>query len=118
LLLLGDRARRMSSRAVDRHKAPVRGGELPLPSRTPTLSMGSTISSVSGVTPNARDHPSHGLQRLQSASSMQSMSRRSIINTTVSNTTGRARSGSLGVYVTHSGKPILVNTRVSVVRVV
>ena len=111
LLLLGDRARRMSSRAIDRHKTLIRGGELPLPSRTPTLSTVSTISSVSGVSLGARELPPH---RLQSASSMQSMSRRSI-NTALSNPTGRARSGSLGVYVTQSGKPILVNTRVTTV---
>ena len=97
--LLSERGRRVLTKSHEKNKSPIYGGELPLPSRTPTLSLPSNA--------NTREYA----PRLQTASSMQSIPRRGA-NTLTGITTGRARSGSLGVYVTHSGKPMLINTRV------
>jgi hypothetical protein len=107
---LGERGRRVSAKSQEKNRLSIRGGELPLPSRTPTLSMTSSTSSFSGTSSSSREHaPS-----LQTASSMQSMARRGA-SIFAGVPTGRTRSGSLGVYVTHSGKPMLINTRVSTV---
>src|ERR1700722_19813749 len=106
----GEAGRRISLKAQDMGRSFVKAGELPLPSRTPTLSSTSSMSSASGTSTSSLGHVPHP----QSTLSMQSITRRAT-NPFVSITPGRTRSGSLGVYVTHSGKPTFVNTQAPIV---
>ncbi|KAF4605237.1 hypothetical protein EYR40_004020 [Pleurotus pulmonarius] len=101
--------RSTSHKAPDQPRAYVRAGELPLPSRTPTLSTASSASSMSATSSIVQeDSP-----RLRSTTSMQSMPRRTNVLTNAA--TGRVRSGSLGVYhpPSNSGIRMVINTQVS-----
>lgn len=103
--------RSISHKAPDQPRAYVRAGELPLPSRTPTLSTASSASSMSATSSIVQeDSP-----RLRSTTSMQSMPRRTSVLTNAA--TGRVRSGSLGVYhpSSNSGIRMVINTQVSTV---
>ncbi|KAJ7293598.1 ras guanine nucleotide exchange factor domain-containing protein [Mycena rebaudengoi] len=84
---------------LDNHK-PIRGGELPLPPRTTTLSTTSSMSSMSISTTSTEDGVRRGQQVRTSVSD-------------VASRTGRTRSGSLGVYASHPAKRILINTHAS-----
>ena len=99
---------RTSLKGQDKIRSFIKAGELPLPSRTPTLSSTSSMSSMSGASSSSLEHA----PRLQSALSMQAMTRR---GNPLVGVTGRARSGSLGVYVSQSGKPSFINTQVPAV---
>ncbi|KAJ6610889.1 ras guanine nucleotide exchange factor domain-containing protein [Mycena sp. CBHHK59/15] len=81
---------------------PIRGGDLPLPPRTTTLSATSSMSSIMSVSTTSSTED--GAVRIQPA-------RGSMAATTAR--TGRTRSGSLGVYASHPPKRMLINTHVS-----
>ncbi|KAJ6604672.1 ras guanine nucleotide exchange factor domain-containing protein [Mycena vulgaris] len=81
---------------------PIRGGELPLPPRTTTLSATSSMSSImSASTSSSTEEGIHVRQPIR-ASMPPAPSR-----------TGRTRSGSLGVYASHPPKRMLINTHLS-----
>ncbi|KAJ7181680.1 ras guanine nucleotide exchange factor domain-containing protein [Mycena crocata] len=82
---------------------PIRGGELPLPPRTTTLSATSSMSSImsSVSTSSSTEDGIHHQQPIRA--SIPAASPR----------TGRTRSGSLGVYASHPAKRMLINTHVS-----
>jgi hypothetical protein len=90
----------------------VRGGELPLPSRTPALSTTSSVSSIASTLTSSstlEDRPrqqSHSLQFFPGRA-----------GTSLSPSSGRIRSGSLGIYP-NTAKRVLINTQVSDVRLV
>jgi len=105
--------RRASLKGHEQSRPFIRPGELPLPSRTPTLSSTSSTSSIS-VSTGSSNH--EDVPRLQSVSSLQSIPRRGITSS-IGATSGRARSGSLGVYAPNTGKRILINTHLWAVRV-
>ena len=98
--------RRDSMKSQEQIKSFVGGGQLPLPSRTPTLSSTSSKSSISGTSSVTGGNS----PRLQYASSMQSISMRAIVSGR-----GRTRSGSLGMHMGSSGKRIHINTQLSAV---
>ncbi|KAK7064216.1 DEAD-domain-containing protein [Favolaschia claudopus] len=86
---------------------PIRGGELPLPPRTTTLSTTSSVSSI--MTASSTSSTEEGVHTRQPT-------RPSIAATasaSSSKTTGRTRSGSLGVYAAHPAKRMIINTHVS-----
>jgi hypothetical protein len=87
----------------------IRGGDLPLPARTPTLSTTSSLSSI--VTASTSASTQDGVSRVQSTSSLQTTSRK----TPAVIAAGRARSGSLGVYAPPStSRRMVINTQVNV----
>ncbi|KAJ3750360.1 ras guanine nucleotide exchange factor domain-containing protein [Lentinula detonsa] len=81
----------------------VPGGELPLPSRTPTLSTTSSMSSIMSSTTSSSTQ--EATPSLRSASSLQAPARPIA-------SAGRTRSGSLGVY-TQTTRRIHINTQIS-----
>ncbi|KAJ7169879.1 ras guanine nucleotide exchange factor domain-containing protein [Mycena filopes] len=85
---------------------PLRGGDLPLPPRTTTLSATSSMSSImSASTSSSTEEGIH--IRPQAA-------RASLPAAASSSKTGRTRSGSLGVYASHHpAKRMLINTHVA-----
>lgn len=85
---------------------PIRGGDLPLPSRTTTLSTTSSMSSI--MTASSTSSTEDGIHTRQAM-------RASIpaVTAAASSRTGRTRSGSLGVYASHPAKRMLINTHVS-----
>ncbi|KAJ3824976.1 ras guanine nucleotide exchange factor domain-containing protein [Lentinula raphanica] len=87
----------------DQARTFVSGDELPLPSRTPTLSTTSSMSSIMSTTTSSSTQ--EAASSLRSASSMQAPPRPMV-------TTGRARSGSLGIYP-QSTRKIHINTQVT-----
>ncbi|PFH54496.1 hypothetical protein AMATHDRAFT_70 [Amanita thiersii Skay4041] len=96
-----ERYRHNSLKPQDYSKPALRAGELSLPSRTPTLSTTSSMSSV--VTNFTTNSPTlEEVPRLMSQSSLQAMPRRGTLPTV--SDIGRARSGSLGVYNSSSTK--------------
>ncbi|KAG7450495.1 ras GEF [Guyanagaster necrorhizus] len=97
-----------SLKGHDKGKTFVSGGELPLPSRTPTLSTTSSMSSIMTTSPSSSTQ--EGVHRMQSASSLQSVPRRGI---PVASPVGRTRSGSLGVYTPSSNRRMVINTTMS-----
>ncbi|KAG7099241.1 hypothetical protein E1B28_001104 [Marasmius oreades] len=92
-------------KAQDPKASFIRGGELPLPSRTPTLSTTSSMSSI--LTASTSSSTQEGRPSLQSTSSLQSLSRPHVV------VPGRTRSGSLGVYVPSSGRRVQINTHIN-----
>lgn len=100
-----DGFKHVSLKGQDKGKTFVSGGELPLPSRTPTLSTTSSMSSIMTTSPSSSTQ--EGVPRMQSASSLQSMPRRGI---PVASPAGRTRSGSLGVYTPSSNRRMVINT--------
>ncbi|KAF9044714.1 ras GEF [Hymenopellis radicata] len=105
-----DAYNRISLKGQDKGKSFVSGGELPLPSRTPTLSTTSSMSSI--MTASTSSSTQEGVPRMQSASSLHSMARRSL---PASSAAGRSRSGSLGMYPTSnsSSRRMMINTSLS-----
>lgn len=97
--------RRSSLKGKDQHHPLVPPGQLKLPPRMPALSIASSISSIS----TAPGSPMEEYRRLHSTTSMQHIPTR-LTHPGVASISGRARSGSLGVKVTGSGKPMFVNT--------
>ncbi|GLB36172.1 putative guanine nucleotide exchange factor for Ras-like small GTPases [Lyophyllum shimeji] len=91
----------------DQSRPHIRGGELPLPSRTPTLSSTSSMSSM--ITTSTSSSTMEDVPRQQSLSSIHSYSGRPIPIAP----TGRIRSGSLGTY-TNPARHALCETRQSV----
>nr|KAG5648008.1 hypothetical protein DXG03_007042 [Asterophora parasitica] len=89
----------------DQSRPPIRGGELPLPSRTPTLSTTSSISST--ISNSTSSSTMEDFPRQQSLSSLPSFSGRP-----TPKATGRIRSGSLGTY-TNTGRHMNINTQLS-----
>ncbi|KAJ7092750.1 ras guanine nucleotide exchange factor domain-containing protein [Mycena epipterygia] len=81
---------------------PIRGGELPLPPRTTTLSTTSSMSSI--MSASTTSSTEDGILNRQPI-------RKSI--SAAPSKTGRTRSGSLGVYASHPPKRMLINTHVS-----
>ncbi|KAJ7615289.1 ras guanine nucleotide exchange factor domain-containing protein [Mycena polygramma] len=79
---------------------PIRGGELPLPPRTTTLSTTSSMSSIMSASSSTSSTEDGIHTRQQPRSSIPAASSR----------TGRTRSGSLGVYAPHPAKRMLINT--------
>lgn len=100
-----DGFKRVPLKGQDKGKTFVTGGDLPLPSRTPTLSTTSSMSSIMTTSPSSSTQ--EGVPRMQSASSLQSMPRRGI---PVASSAGRTRSGSLGVYTPSSNRRMVINT--------
>jgi hypothetical protein len=98
--------RHYSLKGQEQSKSFIRGGELPLPSRTPTISSTSSISSTNGTCSVTREDA----PRLQYASSMQSISLRPMVSDQ-----GRTRSGSLGMHMGNVGRHIHINTQMSAV---
>lgn len=98
-----DRYGHSSLKSQDPTKSFIRGGELPLPSRTPTLSTTSSMSSILSSSTTSIT------QEGQSTSSLQGLPRQTPADS------GRARSGSLGVYAPSSGRRIQINTHVNLV---
>ncbi|KAL0951160.1 hypothetical protein HGRIS_007892 [Hohenbuehelia grisea] len=86
--------------------------QLPLPSRTPTLSTTSSTSSTSVTTTSSTQED---VPRLRATTSMQSMPRRGTVPTIPTSGAGRTRSGSLGVYNSPavSGVRMVINTQLS-----
>ncbi|KAF8640382.1 hypothetical protein AX17_000052 [Amanita inopinata Kibby_2008] len=104
-----ERYRRTSLKPQDHAKPILRGGELPLPSRTPTLSTTSSLSSV--VTAFSTNSSTlEDVPRLSSLASSQSLPRRGTVP--ILPVVGRTRSESLGVYNTNTGKRSTVSTNV------
>lgn len=99
-----DRYRHDSLKA-DQPRSFVSGGELPLPSRTPTLSTTSSMSSIMSTTTSSSTQEAE--PGLRSASSLHAAPRPSVAQ-------GRTRSGSLGVY-TQNTRRIHINTQLSTV---
>lgn len=104
-----ERYRHASLKGQEHPRPSVRGGELPLPSRTPTLSSTSSISSMMSASTNSSTL--EGMPRLHSASSLQSLPRR-VVAPTISPASGRTRSGSLGVYAPSASRRIPANAHV------
>lgn len=95
-----ERYRHTSPKPQDHAKPVLRGGELPLPSRTPTLSTTSSLSSVlSDLTTNSSTL--EDTARSLSSTSLQLPRRGTLPAVTAP---GRSRSGSLGVYSPRSAK--------------
>lgn len=105
-----DRYRHTSLKGHDQSRPPIRGGELPLPSRTPTLSSTSSMNSI--LSSSTSSSTLENAPRKQSLISLQSFPGRE--PTPSGLISGRMRSGSLGVY-TNAGKRMLVNTQISTV---
>ncbi|KAK0208341.1 ras guanine nucleotide exchange factor domain-containing protein [Desarmillaria ectypa] len=103
-----DGFKHVSLKGQDKGKTFVSGGELPLPSRTPTLSTTSSMSSIMTTSPSSSTQES--VPRMQSASSLQSMPRRGI---PLASPAGRTRSGSLGGYTPSSNRRMVINTTMS-----
>ncbi|KAJ7706156.1 ras guanine nucleotide exchange factor domain-containing protein [Mycena rosella] len=80
---------------------PIRGGDLPLPPRTTTLSTTSSMSSMSASTSSSTEDGIHARQPIRTSIPA------------APSRTGRTRSGSLGVYASHPAKRMLINTHVS-----
>ncbi|KAL1670370.1 ras guanine nucleotide exchange factor domain-containing protein [Schizophyllum commune] len=95
-------AERYRSTSLKGHGRPVRPGDLPLPSRTPTLSTASSITTNSSLSSSTQgEAPSRekfarepGAPRLQSSTSLQSIPQKIAPPISLS---GRTRSGSVGV---------------------
>ncbi|RDB28973.1 Ras guanine nucleotide exchange factor P [Hypsizygus marmoreus] len=103
-----DRYRHTSLKTQDQSRPFVRGGELPLPSRTPTLSSTSSMSSI--LSASTSSSTLEDVPRQLSLSSLSSFpGRRAPLPT---NSAGRIRSGSLGMY-TSPARRILVDTQIS-----
>ncbi|KAJ8522522.1 hypothetical protein ONZ45_g898 [Pleurotus djamor] len=104
--------RAVSLKGQDHPRMLVRAGELPLPSRTPTISSTSSTSSIGAISNSSTQDES---PRLRSAASLQTMPRRTGV--LANSMTGRVRSGSLGVYsppsVNNAGVRMVINTQVS-----
>ncbi|KAF9270242.1 ras GEF [Marasmius fiardii PR-910] len=84
----------------------IRGGELPLPSRTPALSTTSSTSSI--LTSSTSSSTQEGRPSIQSSPSLQSLSRPNVV------VSGRTRSGSLGIYGPSSGgRRVQINTHIN-----
>ncbi|KAL0571812.1 hypothetical protein V5O48_010142 [Marasmius crinis-equi] len=101
------RYKRSSLKGQDSTRSFIRGGELPLPSRTPTLSTTSSMSSI--VTASTSSSTQDGRASIQSTPSVQSL--QSLRPNPVSS--GRTRSGSLGVYAPSSGRRMQINTHLN-----
>jgi hypothetical protein len=89
----------------DQSRLFVSGGELPLPSRTPTLSTASSQSSILSSTTSSSTQ--EAVPALRSVSSLQAS------RPSVSVDPGRARSGSLGVYTTPNTRRVQINTQIA-----
>jgi hypothetical protein len=94
----------------DQPRPLVRGGELPLPSRTPVLTSTPSMSSIASTSTNSSTLEDWPRQQSQS---LQFFPGRG--ETFLPPLSGRMRSGSLGVYPS-AGKRMLINTQVSAVR--
>lgn len=90
-------------KGLEQSRSFVPAGELPLPTRTPTLSTASSASHVSTSSSSTQDT---GPTTLTSTSSLPQVDQR-----TASFSNGRARSGSLGVYTSPPGRRIIINTQ-------
>ncbi|KAJ8084022.1 hypothetical protein PM082_002789 [Marasmius tenuissimus] len=108
-MLIGstDRFKRSSLKGQDSSKSFIRGGELPLPSRTPTLSTTSSMSSI--ISASTSSSTQEGRASIQSTPSLQSLQSLRP-NPSLS---GRTRSGSLGVYTPSLGRRMQINTHVN-----
>uniref|UniRef100_A0A0W0G3J5 Ras GEF n=1 Tax=Moniliophthora roreri TaxID=221103 RepID=A0A0W0G3J5_MONRR len=96
-----DRYKHTSLKGQDHTRPFLRAGELPLPSRTPTLSTTSSMSSI--MTASTSSSTQEGRPITQSQS-LQSIPRQAPV------VSGRTRSGSLGVYAPSSGRRMHINT--------
>lgn len=105
-----ERYRHASLKGHDQPRPYIRGGELPLPSRTPTLSSTSSMSSI--MSASTSSSTLEDIPRLQSAPSLQSLPRQRGPKSNLVITSGRTRSGSLGVYAPSTGKRMLINTQI------
>ncbi|KAJ3928633.1 MAG: ras guanine nucleotide exchange factor domain-containing protein [Lentinula lateritia] len=94
---------RQTLKPQDHVRSFVPGGELPLPSRTPTLSTTSSMSSIMSSTTSSSTQ--EATPSLRSASSLQSPARPIA-------SAGRTRSGSLGVY-SQNTRRIQINTQIA-----
>ena len=102
--------RRASLKGKDSQLPLVRPVELKLPPRIPAIvSLTSSTSSISTTSSNSRDE----YRRLHATTSMQFIPGQ-IANLVLASISGRAQSGSLGVKVDSGGKPISINTQISV----
>ncbi|KAF9459923.1 ras guanine nucleotide exchange factor domain-containing protein [Collybia nuda] len=104
-----DRYRHISLKGHDQLRPPIKGGELPLPSRTPILSSTSSINSMNSSSTSSSTLES--APRKYSLISLQSTPEQGSIS--LSTVSGRIRSGSLGMYG-NSGKRMLLNTQFDV----
>jgi hypothetical protein len=101
----GDRVRNPSPQgSLLPSASSVRGGELPLPSRTQGLSAASSLSSITSASTSSSHREPHGAFR--SATSLQAPVHSSRMEI------GRSRSGSLGVYSPAQHKRMTINTQV------
>lgn len=98
---------RQTLKPQDHVRSFVPGGELPLPSRTPTLSTTSSMSSIMSSTTSSSTQ--EATPSLRSASSLQSPARPIA-------SAGRTRSGSLGVY-SQNTRRIQINTQIASVSI-
>ncbi|THV04927.1 ras GEF [Dendrothele bispora CBS 962.96] len=98
-----DRYRHLSLKSQEHSKGFVRGGELPLPSRTPTLSTTSSMSSIMSASTSSSTQEAAPVTRPVTSHKMAS-------GATSGGSSSRTRSGSLGVY--NAGKRIFINTQV------
>lgn len=94
----------------DQPRPQIRGGELPLPSRTPALTSTPSVSSIASTSTNSSTLEDWPRQQSQS---LQFFPGRG--ETSLPPLSGRMRSGSLGMYPS-AGKRMLINTQVSAVR--
>ncbi|KAK7058945.1 hypothetical protein VNI00_001569 [Paramarasmius palmivorus] len=96
-----DRFKHTSLKGQDHARSFLRGGELPLPSRTPTLSTTSSMSSIMTASTSSSTQEGRSITQSQS---LQSIPRQAAV------VSGRTRSGSLGVYAPSSGRRMHINT--------
>ncbi|EAU93003.2 hypothetical protein CC1G_06723 [Coprinopsis cinerea okayama7 len=106
-----DRFRHASLKGQEAQRPVIRGGELPLPSRTQGLSAASSMSSV--LTASSSSSPRDPQSLPRTLSSLQPSMRPH--QPTKKEHFGRARSGSLGVYTpaVHESRRMTINTHVS-----
>ena len=97
-----ERFRRVSLKNPDPLRSAIRGGDLPLPSRSQTSSMSGTPTNTT---------PREGLSQVPSSSSLASSSKRPF-NFAVANP-GRSRSGSLGYAPPSAPKRMVINTHIA-----
>jgi len=93
----------------DQPRPQIRGGELPLPSRTPALSSATSMSSIASTSTNSSTLEDWPRQQSQS---LQFFPGRG--ETSLPRLSGRIRSGSLGMYPS-AAKRMLIDTQVSAV---
>ncbi|TFK30463.1 ras GEF [Coprinopsis marcescibilis] len=102
-----DRYRHASIKTQDSHRPVIRGGELPLPSRSQGLSATSSMNSVLTASTSSSQREAH--PALRSVSSLQASTRAQQASKLE---TGRTRSGSLGVYTSSHPKRMTINTHI------